>query len=130
MNTMYNNEENRGVSPVVGVILMIALAVILSGVVSNFGLRLVNFLEPPITAGVNIAEDVNQQATGNAVTATVTWTQSGTSDRLTIVAGGTRGNLTKIGESITISGLEGDDTVKVIGTKDNRQSVVQLYEIG
>jgi flagellin-like protein len=96
------DEDERGVSPVIGVILMVAITVILAAVIASFVLGFGSSVSQNVNAGADIS--VNKaNATGNA---DVTWISQGTADKLNItVTGDVTGNATlnNVGEVATIS---------------------------
>lgn len=71
LNGLFDNEEDRGVSPVIGVILMVAITVILAAVIGAFVLGLGDDLDssasPTATVDISgIAEETDES--GNVVT--------------------------------------------------------------
>ena len=124
--------RNNGVSPVIGVILMVAITVILAAVIGTFVLGLADDLDQNASAVVQFDENE-----GTSVTVTVNNVQSadtldvrvaeGDYDELLYDADGEEG----VGNSMTLE--EGDDynsgeTLQVIGTLDGSESVIQTYE--
>jgi len=72
------NADDRAVSPVIGVILMVAITVILAAVIGTFVLGLGDQIGGSATAGVTVDGD-------NTTSVTVTLTNTGTADRVEIV---------------------------------------------
>jgi len=66
--------DDRGVSPVIGVILMVAITVILAAVIGTFVLGLGDQIGGSATAGVTVEGD-------NSTNVTVTLTNIGTAER-------------------------------------------------
>jgi flagellin-like protein len=118
------NKDERGVSPVIGVILMVAITVILAAVIGTFVLGLGDQIGGSATAGVTI----DGEGTGNA---TVTLTNAGTADSVQIRDGGgdpvPNGNLTAVGQSTFVDN-SGNYTVVAIGS-DGSQSVLRSFEV-
>jgi flagellin-like protein len=113
---------DSGVSPVVGVILMVAITVILSAIIATFVLDLGGSVSQNPAAGVTFdktasdtvqiqivsmenADSLDYKATGGS------WTDLGNS----------------VGASASVSGLSDGDTVTVRATLDGKQSVTQTY---
>ena len=71
------NKDERGVSPVIGVILMVAITVILAAVIGTFVLGLGDQIGGSATAGVTVDGD-------NTTDVTITLTNTGTADRVTV----------------------------------------------
>ncbi|MDB2247912.1 type IV pilin [Halorubrum sp. SD690R] len=115
------NEDDRGVSPVIGVILMVAITVILAAVIGTFVLGLGDQIGGSATAGVTIDGD-------NTTEVTVTLTNTGTAERVDIVDssnGSVVGNLSTTGTSITISNtLSEDRRYNVVAVGPNEESSV------
>jgi flagellin-like protein len=115
------NEDDRGVSPVIGVILMVAITVILAAVIGTFVLGLGDQIGGSATAGVTIDGD-------NTTEVTVTLTNTGTAERVDIVDssnGSVVGNLSNTGTSIAIShGLSEDRRYNVVAVGPNGESSV------
>jgi flagellin-like protein len=123
------NEDDRGVSPVIGVILMVAITVILAAVIGTFVLGLGDQIGGSATAGVTVDGD-------NTTSATVTLTNTGTADRVDIVyaANGTSVStnlgasvpMNTTGTSVTIS-TAGD--YNVVAISDNGESVLRSFSV-
>ena len=75
---MFNNLRNndRAVSPVIGVILMVAITVILAAVIGTFVLTMGDNVDREISAGTSFDSD--------SESATVQWTSEGNADDLTV----------------------------------------------
>jgi len=111
---IFNNEQ--GVSPVVGVILMVAITVILSVAI---GIFLLGIGQPNSTSvsQVNIVEE-----NSNVV---VTVNDMGTADAVIVRQSGTENELTRTGESVTLDSNKGP--VTVISEKDGDRNTLQQY---
>lgn len=128
---MKNTRHARGVSPVIGVILMIALAVILAAVISQFTLELQGLLQEPIQAGVTFQEEYD--ANEDEYTVEIIWSSEGTVEKLHAIEpdGSTTAPINEIGQSITINGASEGDTIRVIGTMDDgSKGVIQEHQVG
>ncbi|MDB9251860.1 type IV pilin N-terminal domain-containing protein [Halorubrum ezzemoulense] len=84
------NEDDRGVSPVIGVILMVAITVILAAVIGTFVLGLGDQIGGSATAGVTVDGD----ETGNV---SVTLTNTGTASYVNVVDSSTGSNASTTG---------------------------------
>lgn len=93
------DRDNRGVSPVIGVILMVAITVILAAVIASFVLGFGGNVSQNVTAGADITSDK-----GDPGTAKVTWISQGTADHVNVsvtgVSSATGGpvKLTEVGQ--------------------------------
>ena len=134
--TLFQNDD-RAVSPVIGVILMVAITVILATVIGTFVLGLGDSLGGSATAGVTVDGD-------NTTDVTVTLTNLGTAESVKIVyaANGTSvsGNLgagetlpmNRTGASVTLSnssGLGGQNYNIVAAGPNGEQSVLRSFRV-
>ncbi|CQH60088.1 DUF1628 domain protein [Halobacterium hubeiense] len=88
--------DERGVSPVIGVILMVAITVILAAVIASFVLGFGDSVSENVQAGADIS-------TSNG-DASVTWISEGNAENLSVTAGSSNSvNLTDVGQSATIT---------------------------
>ena len=123
------NADDRAVSPVIGVILMVAITVILAAVIGTFVLGLGDQIGGSATAGVTVDGD-------NTSEVTITLTNTGTADSVKIVD--SNGNdletadvsgtgtlpLNNTGSSVTLT------TSSVPGSAGGNFSVVAVSESG
>ncbi|WP_265109751.1 type IV pilin N-terminal domain-containing protein [Halosolutus halophilus] len=124
---LIGNEEERAVSPVIGVILMVAITVILAAVIAAFVLDLGSGLENQAQAGVSISDDETAEVT-------VTVESLANADKVEIrnSAGneiGTNpgdGTINSVGGSLTVDSNGNGDVNAGAGD----YSVVALYENG
>ena len=72
--------DERGVSPVIGVILMVAITVILAAVIASFVLGFGNSVSTNANAGTNVDFDA-EPAAGSA---SVTWISGGNADHVNV----------------------------------------------
>jgi len=133
--TLFQNDD-RAVSPVIGVILMVAITVILAAVIGTFVLGLGDSLGGSATAGVTVDGD-------NTTDVTVTLTNLGTAESVKIVyaANGTSvgsGNLgpgalpmNRTGASVTLnnSSLGGQNDNIVAAGPNGEQSVLRSFRV-
>ncbi len=98
------DRDDRGVSPVIGVILMVAITVILAAVIASFVLGFGDDVTQNVQAGADISQ--NDYNTG-----TVTWISEGSADELTVSAEGeTISTLSSVGDSVEINDSHDDNT--------------------
>jgi flagellin-like protein len=112
LKTLFHNNDDRAVSPVIGVILMVAITVILAAVIGTFVLGLGDDIETEVQAGVN----VNQNA--DTSTITITYTSSGTSDGVSVPATYTSSDnyTSTVGETIVLDNtFSQGDTIAITG---------------
>lgn len=128
---MKRQNSDKGVSPIIGVILMVALAVILAAVISQFTLEMQGLLQEPIQAGITVSEDYN--ADTDTYDVTITYSSEGTVDRLHVVEpdGSHTPHISNVGETINVTGADEGQELQIIGTLDTgEQGVIQSYEVG
>ena len=122
------NRAESGVSPVVGVTLLIGVTVILAAVVGGFVLDLGNNVQENPQAGVSFDQDATSQEVSvqvismeNADFLNVTTDGSGTID------GSETATLDAVGQVATVSDLSPGDDITVIGDLDGKEAVLQTY---
>lgn len=128
---LIKNNNDDGVSPIVGVILMIALAVLLAALISQFSLELSEILQQPVTAGINIQESYDAGADEYDVM--IIWSSGGTVDSLYAIQpdGSRTPSITEIGQDIQINDVEEGDDIRIIGTLESGETgVIQEYTVG
>jgi len=129
--------DESGVSPVVGVILMVAITVILAAVIGTFVLDLGGQVQQNAQAGVSFNEDegtsitVQTNSIQNADSIYVA-EPAGNDDAAGITSWG-EGNteISNVGESLTLAyddDYASGDTISVIGVLDGNENVIQTYE--
>lgn len=137
--------EETAVSPVIGVILMVAITVILAAVIGTFVVGIGSEVEPSAQAGVTFDYDggsdeltVNVIDAGNVdalyienqddpiddsdVTNQRGW-ESDTVDNRAV------NNNPDGGDSVVIAGIEKDDDVSVIGEIDGEETLLDAWEL-
>lgn len=122
--------DERGVSPVIGVILMVAITVILAAVIASFVLG----FGDSVSENVNAGADVNEKDDGNA---TVTWISEGNAESLNVTVSGNTTNisfsneqeLTEVGQTTELSTDGAEDsftvTVTAIGSGGAKTVITQ-----
>jgi flagellin-like protein len=118
LKTAFQDSE-RAVSPVIGVILMVAITVILAAVIGTFVLGLGDSLGQNANAGVSVDKtDTN---------ATVTLVDKGNVQEVNVTNGTDTKTLTDVGDSKTVD-FNGSD-IQVIGVlPDGTETVIQTIE--
>jgi flagellin-like protein len=130
----FNKKSDSAVSPVIGVILMVAITVILAAVIGSFVLNLGGNLEANPQAGVTFDQD-SDNVTVQVVSmenADGLYVQDGNSDFIEsdsgVNASATLQNasytFTSTGDSVT---FEHNDRVTVIGELDGKTAVLQTW---
>lgn len=115
-------DSERAVSPVIGVILMVAITVILAAVIGTFVLELGGDLGQNANAGVSV-DKTNSSAT-------VTLVDKGNVDQVNITNGTSppAANLTNVGDTETVDFNSSDD-IQVIGVlPDGTETVIRTIE--
>jgi len=122
--------DDRGVSSVIGVILMVAITVILAAVIASFVLGFGDTVTQTVQAGADISEDDDG-------TATVTWISGGNAASLNVSANGTHvgsdPSISAVGGTVTFdsslagvnSGSEVQVTVTAVGSGGTETVVTQ-----
>ena len=118
------DESDRAVSPVIGVILMVAITVILAATIGAFVLGFTDQNQTTPRAGVSFSESSGDVS--------VTLSSSGNLESNTVTVNKCNGddvNITGVGSSITDGSCDDGDTITVRGTSsDGTEGVVAQYE--
>jgi len=130
-NKLIGSDDERAVSPVIGVILMVAITVILAAVIAAFVLDMGQGQESPVNAAVDVDVD---DSTENA---TVTITDAGNAESFELRGNNVDENTisaSKTGESDTItnSSLESESysgELSVVGIKGDSETVVTTFTV-
>ncbi len=125
------DRDDRGVSPVIGVILMVAITVILAAVIASFVLGFGDSVSQNVQAGA----DISETDSGNA---TVTWISEGNADHLNISVPSDSSaqfpdsdkthELQQVGDTVTINSSSTETvtvTVTAVGSGGSRTVVTQ-----
>jgi flagellin-like protein len=115
--------DNRGVSPVIGVILMVAITVILAAVIGTFVLGLGEDIESEVQAGATI------NGSADSTTRTVTWTSQGTAESIKVIdnTGTLQGSeISSVGGSETVS-TSGE--YSVVAVDGDRETVIRTFTV-
>ncbi|MCG1004894.1 MULTISPECIES: type IV pilin [Halobacterium] len=114
--------DDRGVSPVIGVILMVAITVILAAVIASFVLGFGDSVSENVQAGA----DISQTNDGNA---SVTWISEGNADHLNVSVSDTA-EVSWDGENTDVTNIElqqvGDTAKLVDDTTDGDEHTVTV----
>jgi flagellin-like protein len=118
--------NDRAVSPVIGVILMVAITVILAAVIGTFVLGLGDSVQSNVQAGASVQATVGDSSS-NPGTITVTFNSNQNADNLEVRVGNGASavgspdatTLSSVGESVTFSEADGssadeDNDVQII----------------
>ena len=135
--TLFQNDD-RAVSPVIGVILMVAITVILAAVIGTFVLGLGDSLGGSATAGVTVDGDNTTDVTvtltnlGTAESVKIVYAANGTSVSGNLGAGGT-GTLpmNRTGASVTLNSSDpGGQNYNIVAAGPNgEQSVLRSFRV-
>jgi len=132
-NKLIGDEDERAVSPVIGVILMVAITVILAAVIAAFVLDLGQSTGANASAGISFDED----SSDNKVTATITSVDRADDIRMECDDGSESEDFDgpSAGSSLTSAtddtedlNCQDEDTLVVIGTLDGSDSVISTYD--
>ena len=122
-NKLIGNEEQRAVSPVIGVILMVAITVILAAVIAAFVLDMGSGVEQNAQAGANVEFDsTNEQLS-------VTYSTSQNADYIVATFTDDEGDnaeyqLDSPGSKVTLSDLSGSDSDETITATHSKSGSV------
>jgi len=108
------SSDQRGVSPVIGVILMVAITVILAAIIASFVLSFPSSLGDSVSAGADIT--VEKEANG---TADVTWVSGGNAEHLNVtVDKGSNAETVQLTEIGQIADIEENSSVSGVTTSN------------
>jgi flagellin-like protein len=113
---------DSGVSPVVGVILMVAITVILSAIIATFVLDLGGSVSQNPSAGVTFDET----AAGDV---TVQLVSLENADHVDVDSASlaSETEISTVGGTVDVSGMSDGETITVTATLDGKTSVIQTY---
>lgn len=130
-NKLIGSDDERAVSPVIGVILMVAITVILAAVIAAFVLDMGQGQEEPVNAAVNV------EVSNADNTTTITITDAGNAESFELrgeaVDGAGDLDISKTGESKKYTGtgnFKAGEEGTVVGIKGDSETVVATFEIG
>jgi flagellin-like protein len=126
------DKDERGVSPVIGVILMVAITVILAAVIASFVLGFGSSVQQNVNAGANIEADQ-----GDPGTADVTWISQGTADSLNVTVtspaadGDGYATINSVGGVVTINetATGGSDGVIALNTSGDTEVTIVVKAV-
>ena len=116
--------SSEGISPVIGILLMVGVTVILALLIAVFVLDLGNSQSSPSTAGVEFSE------TADGVE--VLFVVSGTAEEIEIVSDGTvlaTWDSDDVGSRVTITGVSPTDSLVIRGTNGGSSTVIKNYVV-
>jgi len=116
---LVGTDEERAVSPVIGVILMVAITVILAAVIAAFVLDMGQGQSASATAGLSIENNTNS---ANSYNVTVTDMGSNTN---TVYCVGNDQNTSKVGETIQCPGGS-----NIVASNENGENTTIQTNIG
>lgn len=129
---LVGSDDERAVSPVIGVILMVAITVILAAVIATLVMDFGDSVEQETQAGVNIDEN----SSGGVI---VTWTSEGTANEIIVTStegscfnGESGAVISDPGTSIanTSSECSSGTTVTASASGENGRTAVGTHEVG
>jgi flagellin-like protein len=130
--------DSRAVSPVIGVILMVAITVILAAVIGTFVLGLgdsvqqnaqagVSFDQQPGNNGQEVIITINSVQRASSVDVSVEEEDDSSTSTPNVSDSTTIGS--SAGDSISIDGLESGDRITVTATYQGETTVIQQYTV-
>jgi flagellin-like protein len=129
---MRDNISDSGVSPVIGVVLMVAITVIMAAIIGNYGLSFTEMLSPSAQAGVTYDQTPNESNPDNW-DVTFTYTTEVNADSVRIEKSGSFTKtpvLNNSGSSATFYNQPPGESIQVIGVKDGDRTVLYTVEVG
>jgi flagellin-like protein len=116
-------EDDRAVSPVIGVILMVAITVILAAVIGTFVLQLGDDVQANPQAGISFSNEA-----ANTVEITINSIQRADKIQYKDDSGNWQDVGSSVGETATRSGLSDGETFVVRATYEENQAVIAKHE--
>ena len=124
-------DDERGVSPVIGVILMVAITVILAAVIGTMVLGMTDNVGTNAQAGVSF----DQSGSGSGVSVDIQVTSMGNAESLDVsfnpsgVGSSSTGDLSGVGSIKTINDLSTGNKITVTATVDGSSNVIATYTV-
>lgn len=132
------DKENDGISPVIGVILMVAITVVLAAVVGTFILDITGNLSRNAEATVDFSEKPYSGSSDGNLRTQIIAMQNADSVLLIAPDGTEMGKMTNVGDTVNITitdtadypnkKIEAGDIVTVVGVLEGHKSTLQKYE--
>ena len=125
-NLFDENDGRRAVSPVIGVILMVAITVILAAVIGTFVLDLGQNIESDPTAGVSADVDTANDDF------TITYVSSGSAETVEVSGGEASTELNSVGDQASKSDLDAEtesDELLIVAIEGNNEAVIQTVDV-
>lgn len=123
--------DDRGVSPIIAVILMIVASVVLASVVFSFSLGITDLLQKPPQAGITVEQTYNENGADDPTyDVQVVASSMPHADYVTVEGPVTSTQLDSVGEHTTLTGLEKGDTIIITATAQDQTAVVRRYTVG
>jgi len=125
---LVGSDDERAVSPVIGVILMVAITVILAAVIAAFVLDMGSNQDENVRAGVSVE---NASSSGGPYQVQVTLTDKGNAEevRVETTSGGTD-TISSVGgtATVTVNNPSNGDTVTVVAVSGDNENVIDTTE--
>ncbi|WP_254524830.1 type IV pilin [Natrinema caseinilyticum] len=122
---LIGEQDERAVSPVIGVILMVAITVILAAVIAAFVLDLGQSQSASASAGAQFDKAAAPSGVVEVSLISKDRIDDGTSLTVNCEGNATNPTLTDVGE--TVSCDHDDETVTIVGTYQGEESTVQTW---
>ena len=140
------SKEDRAVSPVIGVILMVAITVILAAVIGTFVLGLGNNVQQNAQAGVTFQQSSASSDHSGEADVTITVNSIQRADSFTVKLSGDGGDGTPdtdseaasgavsgtelgVGDTLTVTNLDKEGKITVIAEYDGNENVIGEYVV-
>ncbi|WP_299232831.1 type IV pilin N-terminal domain-containing protein [Natronomonas sp.] len=137
LNTLFDADDDRAVSPVIGVILMVAITVILAAVIGTFVLGLGDQVQQTApNAQISITDNTTNSVTiahgggdtfNDQNTVEIRVTSGGDEVNTTAIGNPPYGGQFRAGDEVNLSGdavVNGGDTIRVVWVGEERTSVL------
>jgi flagellin-like protein len=120
-------DEDRAVSPVIGVILMVAITVILAAVIGTFVLNLGDDVQANPQAGVSFSEEAGND---DEVRITINSKQKADTIKYEVTAPSDSGPVgsSSVGDAVTVTVNPGERIIITATTAEGNKAVIREYE--
>lgn len=122
--------DDRGVSPIIAVILMIVASVVLASIVFSFSIGVTDLLQKPPQAGITVDQTYNENGADDPTyDIQVVASSMPNADYITVEGPVTSTRLDDVGSHTTLTGLEKGDTVIITATAQGETVVIRRYTV-
>lgn len=121
-------KSDRGITPIISVILLIVVAITLGAIVAAYSIGLTDLLTEPPQAGITLDQQYNEAEDTYDITVVVSSMPN--AEKITVQGPITSHELDETGEHVTLTNLERGELLVVTASKGSETVVIREYRVG